>query len=70
MSENVTVELSKQQRDMLLRGLRYVKSSIMLDVHDPTPELNAERSSQLQDVARLADQLNGTRSMPVASEVS
>jgi hypothetical protein len=59
MSEQVTLELSKEQRDVLLQGLRYVRSSIMLTVEDPTPTYVTERSSRLREVADLSNLLSG-----------
>jgi len=70
MSENVTVALTKRDRDILLRGLRYVRSSLMLDVHDPDPELDADRENQLQQIQSLVDQLNGVLAARETSEVS
>ncbi len=70
MSENVTVALTKRERDILLRGLRYVRSSLMLDVQDPDPELDADRENQLQQIQSLVDQLNGVRASRETSEVS
>lgn len=61
MSDVFAFEVTKEQRDVLLQGLRYVRSSIMLNVEDPTPEYVAERTSRLQDVAELTNLLNGLR---------
>ena len=70
MGKNVTVELTKRERDLLLRGLRYVRSSLILDVRDPDPELDTDREDQLQQIQLLVDQLNGVRSSRETSEVS
>ncbi len=70
MSENVTVALTKRDRDILLRGLRYVRSSLMLDARDPDPELDADRENQLQQIQSLVDQLNGVLAARETSEVS
>lgn len=59
MSEQVSLELSKEQREVLLQGLRYVRSSIMLNVEEPTPEYVRERSSRLREVTDLASLLSG-----------
>lgn len=61
MSNVFAFEVTKEQRDVLLQGLRYVRSSIMLNVEDPTPEYIAERTSRLQDVTELTNLLNGLR---------
>ena len=57
MSDLLSFDLSKEQRDVLLQGLRYVRSSIMLNVEDPTPEYVSERSSRLSQVSMLASML-------------
>ena len=59
MNEMISLELTKEQRDVLLRGLRYVRSSIMLDINDlPTPESQDERQTDLRQVTELAEHLN------------
>lgn len=58
MGETLHVGLNESQRELLLRGLRYVRSSVLLEVVDPTPEVEAERSSQLQQINTLVSHLN------------
>lgn len=58
MSNSQALELTQTQRDVLLRGLRYVRSSIMLDVRDPNPQDEARRSGELQEISQLVDRLN------------
>lgn len=69
MSETVNVELTESERDVLLRGLRYVRSSIMLDVRDPEPEDEARRSDELHEIAMLVDRLNGMATTSSAAGV-
>lgn len=59
MSECMNVELTADQREVLLQGLRYVRSSLMLDIRDPDATVDAERDDRLRNVAALVDQLNG-----------
>ena len=61
MSETVTVGLTDSQRDLLIRGLRYVRSSVMLEVREPSSEDDDERRTQLKDIAQLVDRLGGTK---------
>ena len=70
MSENPTIELSKDQCEVLLRGLRFVRSAIMLEPHEPSPEDTAQRKAQLAQIASLAEQLNGHKSFPVSANIS
>lgn len=67
MSECLTVELTNAQRDVLLQGLRFVRSSLILDPRDPDSNLDSERDDRLRSVAALVDQLNGQPSKRTAS---
>ena len=59
MNETITLELTKNQKEILLKGLRFVRSSIMLDINDlPTNESEDERRSNLRQVTELAEHVN------------
>lgn len=59
MSDALKLELDDRQRETLLCGLRYVRSSLMLDIRDPDPELDAQRATELREIARLMDRISG-----------
>jgi hypothetical protein len=59
MSDLLTVELDKEQRDEILRGLRYVRSSVMLTPAEPSSEVAEGRNEKLQRLAALSDLLSG-----------
>ncbi len=59
MSDLMSLELTPQQREILVRGLRYVRSSVMLTTQDPTPELDQARSDELRQLAELTAILKG-----------
>lgn len=59
MAEQLTVGLTSDQRELLLRGLRYVRSAVLLEMDEPTPDYVAGRTSQLNDIESLVEQLNG-----------
>ena len=68
MSELLPLELNQQQRDVLIRGLRYVRSSVMLTTQDLTPELEQARAEELRQLAELTSILKGeavTQESPV-----
>ncbi len=68
MSELLNLELNQQQRDVLIRGLRYVRSSVMLTTQDLTPELEQARTEELRQLAELTSILKGeavTQESPV-----
>lgn len=62
MSETLTVGLTKHQRDLLLRGLRYVRSSVLLEPREPSVEVDGDRHTQLSQISQLVTQLSGSES--------
>jgi hypothetical protein len=69
MSETLTVGLTKQQRELLLRGLRFVRSAVMLEVREPSVEVDADRAAQVREIGRLVEQLEGSRPAGAAARV-
>lgn len=69
MSETQSVDLTKQQQELLLRGLRYVRSSILLDICEPSPEVEETRKNCLQEIAGLVDQLSGSQPANTTADV-
>lgn len=64
MNETITLELTKDQKEILLRGLRFVRSSIMLDINDnPTNESEEERRANLRQVTELAEHVTRAPAM-------
>ncbi len=57
--DSPNVGLTKDQLDLVLRGLRYVRSSISMELLDYSEETAARRSQQLREVDSLVRQLNG-----------
>ncbi|MBM81079.1 MAG: hypothetical protein CMJ78_10855 [Planctomycetaceae bacterium] len=57
MSDLLNIEITEEQRDILLRGLRFVRSSYMLDTQEPTPKWLQERSNKIDEVVALSEQL-------------
>ncbi|HEX4072080.1 MAG TPA: hypothetical protein VHX68_12940 [Planctomycetaceae bacterium] len=70
MSETLTVGLTKQQRELLLRGLRFVRSSVVLEVREPSPEVDVDRATQVREINHLVEQLEGSRPAGAAARVS
>jgi hypothetical protein len=66
MSNAISVDLDNQERDILLRGLRHVRSSIALAVCDPTLESEVQRDEDLQNVEDLISRLSGSQTQSVA----
>jgi hypothetical protein len=70
MSETLTVGLTNQQREILLRGLRFVRSAVALEIREPSPEVDADRATQMREIGRLVEQLEKTQSAGAAARVS
>lgn len=66
MNDAISVDLDQQERDILLRGLRHVRSSVALAVCDPTPESREQKEQDIQDIEALMDRLNGSEKQSVA----
>lgn len=66
MSETLTVGLTKQQRDLLLRGLRYVRSSVLLEPRDPSDEVASDRHKQLHEIGEVVSALTRSDAKPAA----
>ncbi len=69
MSETLNVGLTKPQRELLLRGLRFVRSAVMLEVREPSAEVDADRAAQVREIGRLVEQLEGSRPAGTAARV-
>ena len=68
MIETIHVDLTPDQRELLLKGLSYLRSSVLLEMRDPGEEPAADREKQVRIIESLAEQLGGSRpaaAMPV-----
>lgn len=59
------IELTSHERDVLLRGLRYVRSAIMLETREPSSEDTHRRSGMLDEIQNLSQRLENTDPLPV-----
>ncbi|HEY3968928.1 MAG TPA: hypothetical protein VGM05_30545 [Planctomycetaceae bacterium] len=58
MSEPMTLELTQQQRDLVLEGLRYIRSSRRFEFREPLNPQNERRDADLRVIAELMGQLD------------
>ena len=49
--------VTEKQKDLLLRGLRFVRSSVKLGMSTPTEAANTQRADDLQQVETLIGQI-------------
>lgn len=47
------MELTRDQQDILLRGLRYVKSSVSLDMIEYSEQVAHERKRKCEEISRI-----------------
>lgn len=63
MNGLLQVELTSHERDVLLRGLRYVRSAIMLELREPETEDEKRRSGLLDEIQMLSRRLESSDAM-------
>ena len=56
----MTIELTPEQRELLLTGLRFVRSSIALEVKDWSEEVEADRDRKYEELESLEAILTGS----------
>ena len=57
MNDLLQLELTDRQRELLLRGLRFVRSSRMLEIRDSSDITDEQRKDELGEIRQLADLL-------------
>lgn len=67
MKDELKIELTAGQQELLLRGLRFVRSSVALEMKDYTPEVEQDRRQKYDEIQQLEAILNGqsTPTIPV-----
>jgi len=68
LDELIHIDLTDHERDILLQGLRYVRSSIKLEMRDPSAGDELRRSGLLDEVQILAQRLEASGTS-IATEV-
>lgn len=58
MTDFVQLELTDRQRELLLRGLRYVRSSRMLEIREIPDTADEERRNELSEIRQLVEMLD------------
>ena len=69
MTELATINITEKQLDLLLSGLRYVKSAEKLRVEEPTPEYIRSRSEKLEEIQTLENTLNSSPRNQSAAQI-
>jgi hypothetical protein len=64
MSDLLQLELTDRQRELLLRGLRFVRSSRMLEIRDTAEITDDQRRDELGEIRQLAEMLGKDAGKP------
>jgi len=67
MSEQVTLDLTQHQRDLVLEGLRYIRSSRRFEFRDPLAGRDERRDNDLREIAALMGQFEAAAAVPGAA---
>lgn len=59
MTDSQSLGLSPEQKELILRGLRFVRSSISMELCGPSEQSDAHRAARLREVDSLVRELNG-----------
>lgn len=60
MNTTTHVELTPQQRSLLLDGLSYLRNCALLEMHYPSEESDRKRDQQVREIEDLVQQLGGS----------
>ena len=60
MKNLLQVELTTHERNILLRGLRFVRSSVMMETRDPSAQDELRRSGLLEEIQMLSQRLQAS----------
>lgn len=66
---DLNLQLTRRQQEILLRGLRYVRSSVALEMHDWSEHVESERHRQYAEIAEVESLLNGAKIVETAASV-
>lgn len=69
MNDLLHLELTDRQRELLLRGLRFVRSSRMLEIRDSSDLTDDQRKNELGELRQLSDMLGQNTPKPKPTHV-
>ena len=67
MNEHMTLELTQHQRDLVLEGLRYIRSSRRFEFREPSAGRDERRETDLRTIAELMGQLDPASGVPAGA---
>ena len=67
MDDVLQIELTPEERNVLLRGLRYVRRATMLETREPSVEDERRRAGILDEIQMLSQRLETTDPLATAA---
>ena len=68
MNEPMTLELTQHQKDLVLEGLRYIRSSRRFEFREPSQPRDERRETDLRTIADLMGQLDPASAVHAPAE--
>lgn len=68
MSDHLSLEINAYQRDLLLEGLRYLRSSRRFEFREPLAPPDERREGDLREIACLMGQLDSSTGTAVSAQ--
>jgi hypothetical protein len=57
MANSPNLDLTDRQRELLIQGLRFVRSGILLEPRDPSEDVRDERNRNVHEVEELISRI-------------
>ncbi len=70
MSDKLTIELTTQQRDLLLNSLRISRHYVLMEIQEPASDLAEARSARVLEIEALTKQLKNAAAACETSDVT
>ncbi|WP_437201668.1 hypothetical protein [Planctomicrobium sp. SH664] len=64
---DLNIQLTRRQQELLLRGLRFVRSSVALDMQEWNADVDHQRQSKYTEIEALQSLLNGAKIVEAAN---
>ena len=65
----LSIQLTRKQQQLLLRGLRFVRSSVALDMQNYTESVQEQRLNQYAEIAAIESMVNEAKIVETAATV-
>jgi hypothetical protein len=67
MMADLNLQLTRKQQEILLRGLRFVRSSVALDTQNYSDEVERQRQQKYAEISAVETMLNSAKIVEAAA---